>query len=186
MNCWHEIFIEPLPICLHMATGSTIIWCRLDDSVRSIKYKIALLKGIPVMNQSLLLDGQILADGSTLHSCGVRTNSLLELQASSTHSVVRLRATSINPSLSVVKFAPLASLSRDDLPAMSREESIPHQVTQLIIVYGVSGTLLNDFIRYLYTGNIAITIGKLNQKKITAIFTSTDNHRVSANLVCSE
>lgn len=157
-----------------MATGCMIIWCRLEDLVRSIKCKIALLKGIPVINQSLLLDGQILTDNVTLHSCGVRTNSVLELQASSTHSIVNLRATSINPSLSIVGFTPLSSTrSCYELPLTSQEVSIPHQVTQLVIVSDVSGTLLSDFIRYLYTGNIAVTIGKLSQE-ITSIFTSTD------------
>ena len=154
-----------------------IIWCCLEELVRSVKYKIALLKGIPVINQSLLLDGQILADDATLHSCGVRTNSVLELQASSTHSIVNLRATSINPSLSVVRFTPLSSTrSSHELPLTgfaSQEVSIPHQVTQLVIVSDVSGTLLSDFIRYLYTGNIAVTVGKLSQE-ITSIFTSTD------------
>ena len=142
--------------------------------MRSVKYKITLLKGIPVVNQSLLLDGQILADDATLHSCGVRTNSVLELQASSMHSIVNLRATSINPSLSVVRFTPLSSIrSSHELPLTSREVLIPHQVTQLVIVSDVSGTLLSDFIRYLYTGNIAVTVGKLSQD-ITSIFTSTD------------
>ena len=142
--------------------------------MRNVKYKIALLKGIPVINQSLLLNGQILADNATLYSCGVRTNSVLELQASSMHSRVNLRATSINPSLSIVRFTPLSSTSSShELPLTSQEVSIPHQVTQLVIVSDVSGILLSDFIRYLYTGNIAVTIGKLSQE-ITSIFTSTD------------
>jgi len=144
-----------------MVTGSMIIWCHLDDLVRSLKYKITLLKGIPVINQTLLLDRQILADDATLYSCGVRTNSMLELQASSLHAVVNLRATSINPSLSVVRFTLLLS-TRDshELPVMVRQESIPYQVIQLVIMPDVSARLLNNFLHYLYTGNIAVTVGE--------------------------
>lgn len=154
-------FIEPLPVCLHMTTGSMVVWCHLDDLVRSIKYKITLLKGIPVINQTLLLDGHILADDATLYSCGVRTNSVLEVQANSEHAAVNLRATTINPSLSIVTFTPLASTrGNHGLPVLSQATSIPHQVAQLVIVSDVSGRLLSDFIRYLYTGNIVVTVGK--------------------------
>lgn len=144
-----------------MAAGSMIVWCRLDDSVRSVKNKITLLKGIPVINQTLLLDGHILADDATLYSCGVRTNSVLEVQANSEHAVVNLRATSINPSLSIVTFSPLPSTSGNlGLPMVLQATSLPYQVIQLVIVSDVSGRVLNDFIRYLYTGNIAVTLGK--------------------------
>lgn len=144
-----------------MPTGNMIIWCHLDDSVRSVKYKIALLKGIPVINQTLLLDGQILADDATLHSCGVRTNSILQVQANLEHLVVNLRARTINPSLSIVRFTPLASTSGSHgLPAMLQQEFIPHHVVQLVLVSDVPGRLLSDFICYLYTGNIAISIGR--------------------------
>ena len=174
----HEVmliitFTEPFPICLHVTTRSMIVWCRLDDLVRSVKYKIALLKGIPVINQTLLLDGQILADDATLCSCGVRTNSVLEVQASSEHSVVNLRATSINPCLSVVRFTPLASTrGTHGLPVLSQGVSLPNQITQLVIVSDVSGRLLSDFIQYLYTGNIVATMGKQYQGILISIFTS--------------
>lgn len=144
-----------------MATGSMIIWCHLDDLVRSVKYKITLLKGIPVINQTLLLDGQILVDDATLYSCGVRTNSILEVQASSAHALVNLRATSINPSLSVVRFTLLPStVGSHEIPVMAQQELIPYQVIQLVIMPDVSARLLNDFLHYLYTGNIAVTIGE--------------------------
>lgn len=124
-----------------------------------------------MVNQTVLLDGRILVDDATLYSCGVRTNSLLEVQASSRHAVVNFRATSINPSLSIVRFTPLASTrGGHELPIMSQEVSLPHQVTQLVIVSDVAGRLLNDFIRYLYTGNIAVTLGK----EIISIFTSIE------------
>ena len=145
-----------------MVTGSMIVWCCLNDLVISVKNKITLLKGIPLINQTLLLDGQVLANDATLYSCGVRTNSVLEVQASSEqHPVVNLRATSINPSLSIVSFTPLASTSSNlGLPMVSQATSLPYQVMQLVIVSDVSGRLLSDFIRYLHTGNIVVTVGK--------------------------
>lgn len=153
--------IESFPISLHMVTGSMIVWCHLDDLVWSVKCKITLLKGIPVISQILLLDGRPLPDDATLNLCGVRTNCILEVQASPEHPVVNFRATSINPFLSVVRLSALPSArGSHELSVMSQVVSLPYQVVRLIVVSDISATLLHDFIHYLYTGNIAVTMGK--------------------------
>lgn len=153
----------PFPVSLHTPEdGNMIIWCYEDELVRSVKYKIAVLKGIPVSNQTLLLNEQTLSNDITLHSCNVRTNSMLVLQVSGSNRPVKLRAASINPSLSIINFSisPFIQAVSYEIPVLPCEVTLPAQVAQLLIVSDLTGNSFSEFIRYLYTGTIMVTIGK--------------------------
>lgn len=142
--------------------GSMILWCYPNELVRSVKYKIAILKGIPVSNQTLISNDQTLSNDVTLHSCNVRTNSMIVLQVHRTVRRVNLRAASINPLLSIVNFSmsPFMQAVSYEIPVLASEVTLPAHIAQLLIVSDITGNLFSEFIRFLYTGMIQVSIGK--------------------------
>jgi len=75
---------------------------------------------------------------------------------------VNLRAASINPLLSIVNFSmsPFIQAVSYEIPVLPSEVTLPAHVAQLLIVSGITGNLFSEFIRYLYTGTIQVSIGK--------------------------
>jgi len=142
--------------------GSMILWCYPDELVRSVKYKIAILKGIPVSNQILILNDQTLPNDVTLDSSNVRTNSMILLQVNGTTRPVNLRAESINPLLSIVNFSlsTFVQAVSNEIPVLPCEVTLPAHVTQLLIMSDIAGNLFSEFLYYLYTGMIMVSIGK--------------------------
>ena len=158
-----NVVAVPFPVSLHThEDGCMIIWCYPDELVRSVKYKIAILKGISVSNQTLILNDQTLSNDVTLNSCNVRTNSMIVLQVSGSARAVNLRAASINPLLSIVNFSisPFIQAVSYEIPVLPSEVTLPTHVAQLLIVSDITGNSFSEFIHYLYTGNIMVSIGK--------------------------